>query len=200
MDINEMADMMLEILPPDGSAMNSVSARQELGKLVKREIGEAEFEMVRDLSLMIGTIKWGCNQERSIALSEALEHGGKNIPCHPAKPDSDDSEKMSQNYQSDDPIKLESQTSTKQDEPLILDRKSIRSGKYTKWAIDLSSDQLLALLWMVGEYGIRSSLEKPEIFYGNQGRRETARRALIEFVRGKKLTLEAAKKALRSSC
>jgi hypothetical protein len=29
------------------------------------------------------------------------------------------------------------------------------SGKYTKWATDLSDDTLRTLLWMIGEYGVR---------------------------------------------
>ena len=35
-------------------------------------------------------------------------------------------------------------------------RRRLQFGKYTKWAIDLTEDQMEALLWAVGEYGCRS--------------------------------------------
>ncbi|MCE9544872.1 MAG: hypothetical protein K8T25_05055 [Planctomycetia bacterium] len=35
-------------------------------------------------------------------------------------------------------------------------RQKIALGKYTGWAIDLTEDQLIAVLWAVGEYGRRS--------------------------------------------
>jgi hypothetical protein len=38
----------------------------------------------------------------------------------------------------------------------------LSGGKYTKWAVDMSEDTLRALLWMVGEYGIRvNALKEP---------------------------------------
>jgi hypothetical protein len=35
-------------------------------------------------------------------------------------------------------------------------RQGIALGKYTRWAVDLTEEQLEAVLWAVGEYGIRS--------------------------------------------
>lgn len=35
-------------------------------------------------------------------------------------------------------------------------RRRIALGKYTGWAADLTDDQLVAVLWAVGEYGRRS--------------------------------------------
>ena len=35
-------------------------------------------------------------------------------------------------------------------------RRRIAFGKYTGWAADLTEDQLVAVLWAVGEYGRRS--------------------------------------------
>ena len=35
-------------------------------------------------------------------------------------------------------------------------RRRIALGKYTGWAADLTEDQLVAVLWAVGEYGRRS--------------------------------------------
>ena len=35
-------------------------------------------------------------------------------------------------------------------------RERIVHGKYTGWAADLTEDQLIAVLWAIGEYGCRS--------------------------------------------
>lgn len=41
------------------------------------------------------------------------------------------------------------------------DRELLRRGKYTYWAKDIDKNTLLTLLWMVGEYGIRTSDDSP---------------------------------------
>lgn len=35
-------------------------------------------------------------------------------------------------------------------------RERLRLGKYSRWAVNLTEDQLEAILWMVGEYGYRA--------------------------------------------
>ena len=35
-------------------------------------------------------------------------------------------------------------------------REKIRFGKYSRWAVDLTEEQLPALFWAVGEYGYRA--------------------------------------------
>jgi len=35
-------------------------------------------------------------------------------------------------------------------------RERLRHGKYTDWAAELTDDQLQAVLWAVGEYGVRA--------------------------------------------
>jgi hypothetical protein len=35
-------------------------------------------------------------------------------------------------------------------------RERLRLGKYSRWAVDLTEDQLEAVLWIVGEYGYRA--------------------------------------------
>ena len=37
---NELGDLLLEVLPPDGSTLGNLSARQALSKAAEREIGE----------------------------------------------------------------------------------------------------------------------------------------------------------------
>jgi hypothetical protein len=39
-----------------------------------------------------------------------------------------------------------------------LDGKEMSLGKYTRWAKDLTEDQMHALLWLVGEHCIRSHM------------------------------------------
>ena len=46
-------------------------------------------------------------------------------------------------------------------EHVCLEREGLRGGKYTKWAADLSAEQFYGLLWMVGEFGIRTSAHDP---------------------------------------
>ncbi|WP_162176505.1 hypothetical protein [Synechococcus sp. KORDI-100] len=82
---------------------------------------------------------------------------------------------------------------------LILDREQLRIGKYTSWAADLSPDQLCALLWMVGEYGIRTSPDPNERVLGSPHRREAGRKALVEFVWGKPISLRKAQAIIRAS-
>ena len=83
------------------------------------------------------------------------------------------------------------------DESLIIDREQLRLGKYTSWAADLNADQLTALLWMVGEYGIRSSSDNENPAIGSDVRREVGRRALVNFVHHRPITLEEAKRQIR---
>ena len=44
MDANELGDLLLEVLPPDGSTLGNLSARQALSKAAEREVGEEEYD------------------------------------------------------------------------------------------------------------------------------------------------------------
>ena len=59
MDANELGDLLLEVLPPDGSTLGNLSARQALSKAAEREIGEEEYDQSRGKELLLGTIKKG---------------------------------------------------------------------------------------------------------------------------------------------
>ena len=59
MDANELGDLLLEVLPPDGSTLGNLSARQALSKAAEREIAEEEYDQIRDKALLLGTIKKG---------------------------------------------------------------------------------------------------------------------------------------------
>lgn len=83
------------------------------------------------------------------------------------------------------------------DATLSIDRELLRLGKYTSWAAELTADELMALLWMVGEYGIRSSAESDKPAYGYDIRREVGHRALVRFVHHQPISLEEAKQKIR---
>ena len=59
MDANELGDLLLEVLPPDGSTLGNLSARQALSKAAEREVGEEEYDQIRNKAMLLGTIKKG---------------------------------------------------------------------------------------------------------------------------------------------
>ena len=73
MDANELGDLLLEVLPPDGSTLGNLSARLALSKAAEREVGEEEYDQIRDKALLLGTIKKGRGRGGSIALGEGIE-------------------------------------------------------------------------------------------------------------------------------
>jgi len=80
MDANELGDLLLEVLPPDGSTLGNLSARQALSKAAEREVGEEEYDQIRDKALLLGTIKKGRGRGGSIALGEGIEGGSRYEP------------------------------------------------------------------------------------------------------------------------
>jgi len=55
----ELGDLLLEVLPQDGSTLGNLSAQQALSKAAERQISEEEYNQIRDRALTIGTIKEG---------------------------------------------------------------------------------------------------------------------------------------------
>ena len=55
MDANELGDLLLEVLPPDGSTLGNLSARQALSKR-RSERSEEEYDQIRDKALLLSTI------------------------------------------------------------------------------------------------------------------------------------------------
>ena len=84
MDANALGDLLLEVLPPDGSTLGNLSARQALSKAAEREVGEEEYDQIRDKALLLGTIKKGRGRGGSISLGEGIEGGSRYEP--PAAP------------------------------------------------------------------------------------------------------------------
>ena len=50
----DLGDLLLEVLPPDGSTIGHMSAREALSRAAGREISEEEYEAVRDVVLSQG--------------------------------------------------------------------------------------------------------------------------------------------------
>ena len=73
MDANELGDLLLDVLPPDGTAMGNRSAWEALGRAAGGDITQAEYEQVRDHGLAIGTIKKG--RGGAIALADDIKGG-----------------------------------------------------------------------------------------------------------------------------
>jgi type I restriction enzyme M protein len=82
---DELGDLLLEVLPPDGSTMGNASAREALGRAAERQISEADYEAVRDKALALGLILKGRGRGGSIALGEGIPGGSRYVaPAGPA--------------------------------------------------------------------------------------------------------------------
>jgi type I restriction enzyme M protein len=84
-DEEDLGDLLLEVLPGDGSTMGNQSAREALSGAAERQISEEEYEAVRDKALALGLVVKGRGRGGSIALAEGIEGGGRyEAPAAPA--------------------------------------------------------------------------------------------------------------------
>ena len=84
------------------------------------------------------------------------------------------------------------------DQVLTLDRERLRTGKYTQWAAELSSDEIFAFIWLFGEFGIRTSADSVRDLIREKGRARSGLLGAMEFVHGKPLSLDEAVNRVRS--
>ena len=85
-DATELGDLLLDVLPPDGTPLGNRSAREALSKAAERQINEAEYEYIRDMVLRLGIVKRGRGRGGSIALAEGIEGGSRyEAPAAPAR-------------------------------------------------------------------------------------------------------------------
>lgn len=76
-----LTDLLLDILPPDGSTLGNLSAR----KALSGEIGKEEYEAIRDKGVDLGLIVKGGGRGGSVALAEGIEGGSRyEAPSAPA--------------------------------------------------------------------------------------------------------------------
>ncbi|CAK6687353.1 hypothetical protein ICNINCKA_00186 [Synechococcus sp. CBW1107] len=81
----DLGDLLLEVLPGDGSTLGNQSAREALSRAAGRQISEEEYEAVRDKALALGLVVKGRGRGGSIALAEGIEGGSRyEAPSTPA--------------------------------------------------------------------------------------------------------------------
>ena len=81
----ELGDLLLDVLPPDGSTIGNLSAREALSRAAERPISEAEYEAIRDRALALGLIRKGRGRGGAIGLAEGIEGGSRyEAPSAPA--------------------------------------------------------------------------------------------------------------------
>lgn len=87
-------------------------------------------------------------------------------------------------------------------------RRQVELGKYTRWATNLSADELLGLLWALGEYGCRAmvhgeapqqQLQECAAQSGLHYRACVGLRMALESASGKFRTVEEVKAAIRAA-
>jgi type I restriction enzyme M protein len=82
---DNLGDLLLEVLPPDGSTIGNGSAREALSRAAERSIGEEEYAAVRDKAVALGLVAKGRGRGGSIALAEGIEGGSRyEAPAAPA--------------------------------------------------------------------------------------------------------------------
>lgn len=84
------------------------------------------------------------------------------------------------------------------DQVLTLDRERLRTGKYTQWAAELSSDEIFAFLWLFGEFGIRTSPDSIQDLICRKGRARSGLLGAMEFGHGNPFSLDEAMNRVRS--
>ena len=73
----DLGDLLLEVLPPDGTSMGNQAAREALSRAAERQIGEEEYEAVKDKALALGLVRKGRGRGGSIALGDGIEGGAR---------------------------------------------------------------------------------------------------------------------------
>jgi hypothetical protein len=67
---------------------------------------------------------------------------------------------------------------------ITISRRRLRGGKYMSWAANLSDEQMYGLLWLIGEFGIRTSEHSFQEIVRVPGRARTGLLGILEFVHG----------------
>lgn len=72
-------------------------------------------------------------------------------------------------------------------------------GKYTRWAANLTEDELYCLLWLLGEFGVRTSVSNLLDSIQEKGRARTGLLGALGFVHGTPLSKDEALSAIRNA-
>jgi len=68
----DLGDLLLEVLPGDGSTIGNLSAQEALSRAAERQISEEEYEAVKERALTLGLVVKGRGLGGSIALAEGV--------------------------------------------------------------------------------------------------------------------------------
>ena len=71
----DLGDLLLDVLPPDGTSMGNQAAREALSRAAERQIGEEEYEAIKEKALALGLVRKGRGRAGSIALGDGIEGG-----------------------------------------------------------------------------------------------------------------------------
>lgn len=73
----DLGDLLLEVLPSDGSTIGNLSAREALGRAAERQISEEEYEAVKEKALTLGMVRKGRGRGGAIGLEEGIPGGSR---------------------------------------------------------------------------------------------------------------------------
>jgi type I restriction enzyme M protein len=83
----DLGDLLLDVLPHDGSTIGNLSAREALARAAERQIGEDEYEAVKEKALALGMIRKGRGRGGAIGLAEGIPRratGGNGVAPEPS--------------------------------------------------------------------------------------------------------------------
>lgn len=73
----DLSDLLLEVLPGDGSTIGNLSAREALSRAAERPISEGEYEAVKEKALALGMVRKGRGRGGAIGLEEGIPGGSR---------------------------------------------------------------------------------------------------------------------------
>ena len=81
----DLSDLLLEVLPGDGSTIGNQSAREALSRAAERQISDEEYAVVKDRLVGLGLILKGQGRGGTVRLAEGIEGGTRyEAPSAPA--------------------------------------------------------------------------------------------------------------------
>jgi len=81
----DLGDLLLEVLPDDGTTIGNLSAREALSRAADHQISEELFEAVKEKALALGMIRKGRGRGGAIGLEEGIPGGSRyEAPSAPA--------------------------------------------------------------------------------------------------------------------
>ena len=76
-DDEDLGDLLLEVLPGDGTTIGNLSAREALSKAAERQVSEEDYEEVKERLVALGLVRKGRGRGGAIGLAEGIEGGSR---------------------------------------------------------------------------------------------------------------------------